>query len=548
MKIYLFSGAILLMLCPLWAQTPSVTIIIVIDQFSAHYLPKLQPYLKGGIGFLARNGSKYVNAFYDHAMPATGPGHYLLSTGTYGSVHGIINNKWFNEQGKEIACDDDSAENAAVFNPREGFYDFGKSARLSLVDNLSDQLIIHSYPHARNTVWALSLKSRAAIAMAGRLGKALWLDDESEKFTSSRAYFRKLPKWLISFNKKIGSHYGARRWNLFYPPSHAAYSFAFLNNHDHSSVPFSYIGKPISCKGKHNREIYAATPHANKDLFDLALTVFEKEYSGKSSERLILWLSLSSLDKVGHIYGPHSKEAIDMIYHMDGQLKGFMEKIYRRAPSKDVLFVLTADHGVQPVPEVLNSHGLDLARRYNDTELIHNLNSIITSRHGIDNFIIRYKEPQFYVNQRLLEALDTDTTEKIYADIKKYLIRLPGIRRAWTFDELQNASFQPYDLDKYLARQLYKGRSGQIIFSVNPYTSIDTHLRGTSHISQYAYDTHVPLIFYQAGTFTDKRIAENVFIPQICVTLATLLNVPRPSAATASVLPGLLPSNHKENL
>ena len=121
-----------------------------------------------------------------------------------------------------------------------------------------------------------------------------------------------------------------------------------------------------------------------------------------------------------------------------------------------------------------------------------------------------------------------------------------GIRRAWTFDELQKATFADYDLDKYIQRQLYKGRSGQIFYAVSPYTAIDIHPGGTSHITQYAYDTQVPLIFYQPGMFEHKKIAKNVFMPQVSVTLANILDVPRPSAATANVLPGLFSHTEKK--
>ena len=170
---YRFSFIIsfILLQCVLLAKTPQLTVVIVIDQFSAHYIPKLRPFLKGGIKMLDQEGVVYLNAFYDHSLPATGPGHTMLTTGTYGSVHGIVNNRWYDEKGHMVGCDDDTPERAAVFATK-GLHKHGKSARNIMVDNLSDQLMMHSYPHARNTVWALSLKSRAAIPMAGRIRKS----------------------------------------------------------------------------------------------------------------------------------------------------------------------------------------------------------------------------------------------------------------------------------------------------------------------------------------------------------------------------------------
>ena len=258
------------------------------------------------------------------------------------------------------------------------------------------------------------------------------------------------------------------------------------------------------------------------------------------TDRLIVYISLSTLDKTGHTFGPQSKEIIDLIYHIDHQLQEFMTKIYSRVPEEDVLFVLTADHGAPPIPEILKDKGLTLARRLNYPTIIDHINKLIEKKCGIKNIVQNFKEPQLYLNQAVLEALTDEVKNQIYDDIKQYMRSLPGIRRTWTFDELRKESFESYNLDRYMQRQLYRGRSGQIFYATNPYTNLDTCSNGTSHSSEYAYDTHVPLIFYQKGTFMKKRVTKNVYIPQVAVTLATLFDVPRPSAAAAEVLPELL--------
>lgn len=533
------------------AKAPQLTVVVVIDQFSAHYIPKLRPFLKGGIKMLDQEGVSYLNAFYDHSLPATGPGHTLLTTGTYGSVHGIINNRWYNEKGQSVACDDDTAERAAVFAPN-GFHKHGKSAHNTMVDNLSDQLIMHSYPHARNAVWSLSLKSRSAISMAGKLGKAVWFDDKTGNYTSSKAYFKELPGWIKTFNKKEKvSKLKKACWKSLYPNGHPAYHFSLIDEYDDSSdrsiIDKEFALQGLTEKGVTNFADFDRTPQANQHLINLAKACLNANLSTKKEDRFVLWLGLSSLDKVGHIYGPNSKEAIDMIYQMDAQLKEFFEYLYKRVKKENVLLVLTADHGVQPIVEQLNKQGLDIAHRYIAQDFITDINALIKKKYGVADIIQNFKEPQFYLNQEKLSKLSAEKKNNLYEDIKRYLLSKKGIRRAWTFDELQKATFADYDLDKYLQRQLYKGRSGQIIYAVSPYTAIDTYPGGTSHITPYAYDTQVPLIFYQPGMFEHKKIAKNVFMPQVAVTLATILDVPRPSAASASVLPGLFSKKQRKN-
>ena len=547
MKGYLFKLAIAcyLNLTALNAQAPKLTVVIIIDQFAAHYIPQLSPHLSGGIKFLSQEGTSYTNAFLNHAMPGTGPGHTLIATGTFGTFHGIVNNSWFDAEGKKVACDQDTPEKAAVFAPDGSLYHFGKSANNILVDTLADQFIMHSYPHARNDVWALSLKSRAAISVAGRLGKAVWFDKKSGSFTSSKAYFDELPAWVSRFNKEknIGA-LASITWESFFDPACPAYDFKDIDNYTYTTVKESIVGKTIPLDHRKGFDkIFAKTPLANQLLIDLALQCIKTNYTGKDTDRFVLYVSLSSLDKVGHIFGPQSREMIDLLYHIDHQLKGFIENIYTLADEKDVLFVLTGDHGAQPIPEVLRDQGLTLARRYYYPQIIEHINKIIEKKYCVTNIIQNFKEPQFYLDQKILATLDEDTKECIYQQIKDYMLSLPGIRRAWTFDELEKETFQSYDLDKYLQRQLFKGRSGQVLYAVSPYTTLDTYnpkgKKGTSHITQFAYDTQVPLIFYQKGSYEKKRITQNVYMPQLSVSLATLFGIPRPSAAASTVLPGL---------
>ena len=56
---------------------------------------------------------------------------------------------------------------------------------------------------------------------------------------------------------------------------------------------------------------------------------------------------------------------------------------------------------------------------------------------------------------------------------------------------------------------------------------------GTTHGSPFAYDTHVPCLFYGAGIeagFTHER----TYIRDIAPTISTLVKVPYPNGCTGS--------------
>lgn len=185
------------------ATQPNLVIVLSIDQLSYQTLANIKPYCTGGLRTLLDKGIVYTNAQWPHALPSTGPGHTSLSTGALPSAHGIIDNAWVNNAGKRVCCDDDERTESAVITRDGGSYPYGKSAHNIMVDTLSDQLMFQSTSVRTHKTVAISLKSRAAIAMAGHCGQPFWVDDEKCFFTSSKAYMQTLPEWLQRFNNHI---------------------------------------------------------------------------------------------------------------------------------------------------------------------------------------------------------------------------------------------------------------------------------------------------------------------------------------------------------
>ncbi|MDP3889215.1 MAG: alkaline phosphatase family protein [bacterium] len=521
---------------------PRLTIIIVVDQFAQDYIQKIKPYLKHGLRELISNGVYYPNAYMPHAMPATGPGHTALNTGTYAKDHGIVLNEWVNEQGKNVICDGDSAENAAVFSPT-GTYNYGRSARLIMIDGLSDQFMLHSTEENPRYVFALSLKSRSAIGSASKLGKAIWFDEKEGLFTSSKAYFEELPAWIKTFNTTQGiNELDHVFWHQAKPSSSRAYQFVNPKSYEFIIDDAIRVGQsiPIEREAKPDEpfHLFVQTPQANKLLFDLARKCIQVHCNKQNNTDLLLWLDLSSLDKLGHIHGPDSKEVLDMIYHLDKQLACFMRFAQRTAGTKNTLFVLTADHGIAPIPEVVKQAGLP-AVRIIKKDLIERSNAYLQKGHGIANAIYKFKFPQFFLNQDAFSLLSREKKHEILKDLQSFLQKQPGIKRAWTNKELDTQCFEPNSIENYFKQQRYPGRSGSLFIQVTPYSHFTKWEKGTSHRSPYKFDLHIPLVLYQRGSIELKTIGKDVSALQLANTLADILQIPRPSASTIERLPGL---------
>ena len=514
--------------------------IIVVDQLANHYFAKLCPFLKNGIRFLLNNGIVYENAYYPHAVPSTGPGHTNLAAGITSDYTGITANNWCDPDGNKIGCDDDDKNAAAVINPKGGYYDYGKGPAHIMTDTISDQFGFSSQPGASRVAISLSLKSRSAICTANKMGKAIWFDDHTGYFTSSRAYYENLPAWLMQFNRQKGIDRLCRvSWPLYYPPNSQAYNFKFINDYDYSNrAPIA--GKTVTVNEADNFELYQRTPAANQLLFDLALHCIKTHVTRKSCQEMMLWVCLSPLDMVGHEYGPDSREVIDMIYHLDCQIARFMDQISCYLKRTDVLFVLTADHGVTPIPELLNKEGYESAQRLNYKKIVPMLNNMIAQQFGIDNLISACRSSQLFFKESLFKSLAIEEQNNVLLAIKQELLHHPGIKRVWTPQELANSWYDLDQIESFYKRQMYPGRTGRLIIQPQPYCVLDDYGKGTGHRSPYEPDTHVPLILYQKHNLEKRIIYEKVWTLQLANSLAFILHIQKPSASTYTMLPGLI--------
>jgi len=527
------------------ATPPQITVIFIIDQFAFHYLYKIKPYLTGGIKMLLDNGVQFENAHHPHAMPETAVGHAALNTGTLAKDHGIIADYWVDPaSGKQIESDEDDPITAGVFGPNNTTYTYGKGPSLLAIDGLSDQFVLQSRPHTPHKAFALSIKSRAAVLTAGKLAKAVWFDTATGLFTSSKAYYDKLPSWITKFNeqKKVDKLTSVQ-WDLFFAKTSKAYDFYDIKNYTCSSIHETRIGKPIAitqaCKDKNTFEPVILSPLGDKLVLDLAHACIEQHLTPNT--RLLLWLSLSCLDLVGHRYGPDSLEALDMIYHLDKELKNFMHYVQKKVGHSNVLFALTADHGVVPLHCVLQDEGIKNARKIATQEIIDQMNKSTKKNHGIDALITNCQMPQFYFDRDKIKKLPEETYNKIMQDLKTFLINTPGIKMAWSATELDTLPFDPefQTIERFFKMQRYPGRSGDLFVQVEPFTIITRFAQGTTHESPYNYDTHVPLTIYKQGEFEHKKIFKRVYTTQFANTMAQILQVGKPSASTFELLPGI---------
>lgn len=524
---------------------PRVAVVIVIDQCSYRLIKMITPYVRYGLKHLIHNGVFYTNAHHPHGITCTATGHTVFNTGVYAKEHGIIANEWLDRDGNIILSDDDTVEHAAVFGPHGTLYNYGKSAINIMADGLSQKFneedsICH--PHY---VYALSHKSRSANMMAGKTGKAIWFDEYCGNFTSSKAYFNELPSWVDNFNKQqdIGSLKEVV-WEYAKPlcewRAYDIFTTDFSTSPIERYYDFANTVIPIDYSKKHKRPFqdYLKTPHAQNLLFDLAVACIDAHVNKKNNNHLLLWVSFSGIDILGHEYGQFNRAAIDLMYHFDKKLRCFMRHVNRAVGHKNTLFVLTADHGMGLLIDDLKKEN-DNAGVVSLKEFIHSLNLFIEKKSGISNGIRAFINSQVYFNHQKFKDVSQETFINLISELRNYISAMPFVNKVLSVQELFAQHYTPYSIEWTLKQQYYPGRSGDLFVILHPENAIASKLSGGEHQSPYTYNSHVPLIIYRHNHQELKKIHDRVYTTQLANSLAEICHVSQPSSSIEPILPGL---------
>ena len=514
---------------------PKITVVIVIDQFANHYIDKLRAHFKYAFKDLLENGIVYSNAHHPHGSPSTATGHIALNTGTLANQHGISSNKWLDSNNKKIKYEVDTAESSKTFfDPTNS----GISPQNIMVEGLTDSFLAAD---KNNKAFALSYKTRAAVACASKKGKAFWFEKNSGNFTSSKYYFDQLPEWVCKFNQeKNPAKTKDYLWKTLYSENGPEYKFKNIHDYSFARYNSSLVGKPIAVDLSAQKpfEFFKKTPAANQHLIDLAKACLNQNLD-KNTNQFLLWLSLSSLDPIGHCYGPNSLEVIDLIYHLDKQIQDFMQFVTQKVGAENVLFVLTADHGICQIPELLKKDGNKKAKRILSEPLTEKMNNLIKNKYSIENIVKFPSGIAFFLDKEKLNSNGKEIKKQILNDLTSLLKKEPGIKNAWITKEFQKQNFTFDQPENFYKMQIYPKRTGQIIFQPEKYCFVTKKPQGTVHKTCHEYNTHVPLFLYQKNNLENKIISDKVWMPQLAPTIAKIIGVSKPSASDFAGLPGI---------
>jgi predicted AlkP superfamily pyrophosphatase or phosphodiesterase len=449
----------------------------------------------------------------------------------------MVQNAWYDRAaGKQVACaDDDAATIVSYGQPLTGP---GESARALRTSTLADELRAQRNDHAR--VIAFSLKARSAVTLAGqRADAAAWFDDRGGWVTSSAYTSAPVPA-VADFVRAhpVEADFG-KTWDrtlakavyLFEAPAIGVTPKIGMTNDFPHIVKGPNAGPDATFYSQ-----WQSSPFADEYLAHMAASVAGTLGLGTAARTDFIGISFSTLDKVGHDFGPNSHEIQDVLVRLDRTLGEFFDGLDRTVGRGNYTVALTADHGVAPMPERAKTQGLDAGRVSADYIRAGIEDTLAVLSPAPVKHVKEFVNTDAYLTPGTWEVLRLRPA--LIAKLRADLGKIPGVLGLYTRDELDAGRFESDVTGQRLARSYMPGRSGDLVVVLKPYWI--TSATGTTHGSSYGYDTRVPIFFMGKG-ITHGEYLEPVSPTDIAPTLAFLAGITLPRAQghvlTAAITP-----------
>ena len=491
-------------------EPPRLIVLVAVDQGRYDYLPRFADQFTGGFKTLMDGGAVFTNAHLDHYPSVTAVGHSTMLTGAPPSISGIIGNDWYDRAEKRNVTSVEDPETARLGAAEAT----GSSPHRLMVSTVGDEL---KMAHPGSRVVSVSFKDRAAILMGGRMADvALWWDGQSGAFVTSTWYTDKLPDWAEAFNAaRPADAWLGREWRAL---SEDAAPGALLETLPDVAGPEYYGALYNSAFG-------------NDLLISLAEAALENEGLGTRATTDILALSFSCNDAVGHGKGPHSPQVEDITVRTDQAFGRLLEAIDRQVGLARTLVIVTADHGVAPVPEQMEEWKMP-GGRFSRRALEDSARTALEAAFGPGEWVEGRAGSALYLNRELIaeKGLDPAAVQRVLAS---GIEAVPPTWRAYTRDQLIEGRVPPDPWSRRVLVSFHRERSGDVEVLLEPYWMSSTS--GTTHGTPWSYDTHIPLMLMGPG-IRPGRYDDTVVLNDLAPTLATLLGIETPSGASGRAL------------
>jgi len=487
---------------------PALVVLVTIDQLRPEYLERWHSQLTGGLRRLVDEGAFFRNGFQDHANTETAPGHASTLSGRFPYSTGIATN---------------SAGVNTSAAPLVGSDGIGASPFRFRGTTLVDWLTTED---ARTQVLSVSRKDRGAILPVGR-GKhpVYWYAPASGRFVTSTYYADTLPRWVSAFNaeERVAGRYAGKSWSLLLPEYEYPEPDSTPGEMRSQEVFFPHV-LPQDAMRANN--LIMSFPYMDELTLDFAWRGVRALGLGAGPQTDVLAVSLSTMDGVGHRWGPDSREVHDHVLRLDRFLGSFLDSLVALRGADRIVLALTSDHGVAPIPETrstFDDNRKAMRVMMDDFDPAMGVLEKRVAQAKLPAEAFSFDGDVLSVDRSTLPPHGARALPGIAEAFAKAARRVKGVMRADVIDRLAKTDTVRDDIGRRWLHNYRPGGEVLVAVTLTP-TSYRGNAGAATHGTPHDYDARVPIIFW-GSPFVPGRRMENIRVVDIGPTLAEVAGV-----------------------
>ncbi|MBQ8158914.1 MAG: alkaline phosphatase family protein [Prevotella sp.] len=497
-------------------NAPRLVVNITIDQLRNDFLEAFMP-LYGDYGFkhLMAEGMVFKNASFPFAPIDRASAIAAISSGVTPYYNKIVGEKWLDRKTlRPVYCVDDSKY--AGINTSDA------TSPVNLcTSTLGDELKVGT--GGRSIIYAIAPYRDAAVLSAGHAADgALWLDDKTGNWCSSKYFFSMIPAWVQGYNGVLAPQHKIKdvKWE---PVNEFVGNFSYFMQTG-MQEPFKHV-----FKGDRRFCEYKASGLINEDITDLAIQCVGSCGMGNDRVTDMICLTYYAGNYDHRSVTDCQMELQDTYVRLDRELSRLIKHFEEKLGRENILVVLTstgysdedsADYERYRIP----TGTFYLSRTSNL------LNMYFGALWGQGKYVEAYFHNQIFLNHQLLEAKKISLAEATNR-AQEFLAMMSGVRNVYTSLQLIT------DNNEHL-RAVRNGFNaelyGDIIIETAPGWKLLNEDTQESSMSRATF-IPFPIIFYGANTKAEL-IATPVTTNHIAPTIARAIRIRAPNACSAAPL------------
>ncbi len=485
------------------AARPTLVVFFTIDQMIPDYFARYGKQFTGGLHRLQSGGVLYSNGYQDHATTETAPGHSATMSGRFPEHTGIVRNN--------AGVNDNTHPMLGGGGPGASPYRFQGTT-------ITDWLVSAD---SRSRALSVSRKDRGAILPIGRSKQSVFWYGTDGRFTTSSWYADTLPTWLTQFNaRRLPQQMAGTSWTLLRDASQ--YS-------ENDSVPIESLGRNFLFPHAMPTDTALAVravpedPRMDRLTLQAAMAGLDAMNLGKGPQTDVLAISLSTTDAIGHRFGPDSREIHDQMLRLDKYMGEFLDSLYKVRDSSTIVIALTADHGVQPFPELHFAGQPSATLRVNAEPVITAAKRALAPR-GLDTASALDFEFGMLFADSAAFAMAKIPLDSVLTSMAKAFRAVPGVARVDKRRDLAKADTVHDAIARRWIHALPASLPVVLLVSPKPYVYWNG-VNYATHGSPNDRDARVPILFYGPGFARGVMRTRTVRVVDIAPTLAKRIGV-----------------------